>query len=360
MSDQSARLSLPYIMPAQAQKHVTHNEAVEQLDILVQLTVEAVDGVTPPPAPLEGEAHALGSGASGDWTDHDGDIAVFSNGAWRFVAPQVGWRLFARDVDDLRVWNGTEWGALPQNTDDLNGVGIRTTHDATNRLSVVSKATLLSHDGNGHQLKINKATPTDTGSVLFQSNWSGRAEMGLAGEDDFSFKTSADGANWNTGLRLSATDATLTMPNPIAPAGIHLGGAAPENHLSIYETRSYTPNLIDQSGNSVPLSPVAVEWIRVGSMATFYYGPILDIDTTGLVPSDILALDLPVMPGAFSFGFLELAGPVARPGPFQWTVKPGLAQARTRCTGSAMELTISDFTSGATSIVGGTLSVYVA
>lgn len=48
MSDQSPRLSLPFILPAQAQKHVTHNEAIELLDLIVQLTLLSVSQVTPP------------------------------------------------------------------------------------------------------------------------------------------------------------------------------------------------------------------------------------------------------------------------------------------------------------------------
>ena len=40
MSQSSARLTLPFIQAAQAQKHVTHNEAVRALDMLVQLSFE--------------------------------------------------------------------------------------------------------------------------------------------------------------------------------------------------------------------------------------------------------------------------------------------------------------------------------
>ncbi len=54
--------------------------------------------------------------------------------------------------------------------------------------------------GAGHQLKINKAAAADTASLLFQSNWSGRAEMGLAGNDAFSIKVSGDGASFVTAL----------------------------------------------------------------------------------------------------------------------------------------------------------------
>lgn len=33
--DQTSHLKLPYIAPSQAQKHVTHNEAIGALDALV-------------------------------------------------------------------------------------------------------------------------------------------------------------------------------------------------------------------------------------------------------------------------------------------------------------------------------------
>ena len=58
MSDTSNRLALPLIAPSQAQKHVTHNEALALLDILVQLAVEEVQATTPPSAPQEGQVWA--------------------------------------------------------------------------------------------------------------------------------------------------------------------------------------------------------------------------------------------------------------------------------------------------------------
>ena len=41
MSDSTTNLLLPYLMAAQAQKHVTHNEALRLLDGLVQLLVKS-------------------------------------------------------------------------------------------------------------------------------------------------------------------------------------------------------------------------------------------------------------------------------------------------------------------------------
>ncbi len=77
--------------------------------------------------------------------------------------------------------------------------------DATNRLSINAPASLFNHAGAGHQVKVNKAAATDTGSFLFQTGFSGRAEFGLAGSDDFQIKVSGDGATWFNALQLERT-----------------------------------------------------------------------------------------------------------------------------------------------------------
>lgn len=79
------------------------------------------------------------------------------------------------------------------------------TADATNRFSINAPASLFNHAGAGHQVKLNKAAATDTGSFLFQTGFSGRAEFGLTGSDDFQVKVSADGATWFNALQLERT-----------------------------------------------------------------------------------------------------------------------------------------------------------
>jgi hypothetical protein len=118
-----------------------------------------------------------------------------------------------RDIAELQVLNSGVWvtkGAAfePQN---VAMVGVNTTADATNRLSVSSDATLLNNVGAGHQLKINKAGVSDTASLLYQSGWSGRAEMGLSGGDDFSIKVSADGATWATAIGIDGADGRVRI-----------------------------------------------------------------------------------------------------------------------------------------------------
>ncbi|MEM9550545.1 MAG: pyocin knob domain-containing protein, partial [Pseudomonadota bacterium] len=93
--------------------------------------------------------------------------------------------------------------------DGLSSLGIGTTTDATNRLAVRSPATLLSHDGADHQLKINKANESDTASLLFQSDFTGQAEIGLAGQRDLSVKVSPDGASWTEAMVVDAASGAL-------------------------------------------------------------------------------------------------------------------------------------------------------
>lgn len=81
--------------------------------------------------------------------------------------------------------------------------------DPTNRLSINAPASLFNHAGAGHQVKVNKAAATDTGSFLFQTGFSGRAEFGLTGSDDFQIKVSADGSTWFNALQLERTSGRL-------------------------------------------------------------------------------------------------------------------------------------------------------
>lgn len=208
MTDVSSLLALPYLKPAQAQKHVTHNEALRLLDVLVQLTVTGFGTTTPPALPVTGEIHAIGPGATGDWDGHDNELAARIDEAWIFMVPQQGWRAYGHDDGTLRVWDGSDWAPAfsefsESDLQNVSGVGINTSSDSTNRLALEAPATLLSHDGDDHRLKINKAATGDTASLLFQSNWSGRAEIGPIGGDDFLFKVSPDGSSWTSALALT-------------------------------------------------------------------------------------------------------------------------------------------------------------
>ncbi|WP_164870941.1 DUF2793 domain-containing protein [Mesobaculum littorinae] len=211
MTDHTARLGLPVILPSQAQKHVTHNEALQMLDTIAQLVLTRVNSETPPEQPASGEIHALGPAPTGAWAGHSGSLAQWDGAGWIFIVPAEGWRAWDLTAGAPVVFRGGAWGAMPLDLDNLPGVGVGAAADAANRLAVSSDAVLLSHAGGGHQLKINKAGAGETGSLLYQSNWTGHAEMGLTGDNDFHLKVSPDGMTWSEALRADRESGALSV-----------------------------------------------------------------------------------------------------------------------------------------------------
>lgn len=205
----TSNLSLPYILAAQAQKHVTHNEALRALDAIVQLAVLDRDLAAPPATPADGSRYIVATSPSGAWTGHTNEIAAYQDGAWAFYVPQEGWIAWLSDENGAAVFDGVAWtslasggGGVSLNPATGGLVGINATADSTNRLSLSSPASLFNHDGGGHQQKINKSAAGQTASQLYQTAFSGRAEIGLTGDDDFHFKVSGDGATWHDALVL--------------------------------------------------------------------------------------------------------------------------------------------------------------
>lgn len=364
---ESPNLALPWLAAAQAQKHVTVNEALRRLDALVQISVESAALATPPAAPAEGQRWIVGTAPTEAWIGAAGRIASWADGAWTFFTPLDGWIAWDRATAVLLVWSAasgswvplvsgsfpddrftlldnldptkkvqfqlaglatgtTRTLALPNADTTLAGLGLAQTFtgattfsgtftasgattalgtstatstaslgsgatangntktvnigtagvagsttnvtigsglagalgtltinsptvtfassvsaiamasanvsalalglggataDATNRLSLNAPSSLFNHAGAGHQLKLNKATASDTGSLLFQTGFSGRAEIGLTGSDDLQVKVSSDGATWFNALQLDRASGRLRLF-----AGLQLAPAA--------------------------------------------------------------------------------------------------------------------------------------
>ena len=216
----SPNLKLPYLAPAQAQKHVIVNEALRQLDALVQLSVISLTD-TPPATPENGDRYIVGDAPSGDFIGKPAQLAAYQDGAWAFLVPQIGWRAYVQDAAALYIFDGSAWQANssggPGASEAALRFGINTTADDTNRLAVKSPASLLDNDGAGHQLKINKSAMADTASLLFQSGYTGHAEMGLTGGDDFHIKTSPDGGQFRDSLIASAASGGISTPHGLNP-----------------------------------------------------------------------------------------------------------------------------------------------
>lgn len=107
----TAQLDLPLVLPAQAQKHVTVNEALARLDAVAQLRLVSAEVASPPGDAQDGAAWLVPAGAGGDWAGHEGKVAVRSNGGWVFVSPKAGWRAWDAGAGAYRTCYGAGWVA---------------------------------------------------------------------------------------------------------------------------------------------------------------------------------------------------------------------------------------------------------
>ena len=107
--EETPNLALPYILPSQAQKHVTHNEALRRLDALVHLAVVSRGSGAPPALPGEGDRYIVGHIATAGWSGHESEIAAWQDGAWVFYAPQPGWIAVVLDEEAVCFWDGADW-----------------------------------------------------------------------------------------------------------------------------------------------------------------------------------------------------------------------------------------------------------
>lgn len=240
----TARLSLPYIAPLQAQKQVTYNEAMAVLDQLVQPAVLSRTTAAPPGSPDEGDAYIVAPAGTGVWSGKDGKFAIWADGGWHFRAPADGWLAYVADTSELAVFASGAWAAFGiEGGTAQEKFGINVAADLTNRLSVAADATLLSHDGDDHRLKLNKAAAGDTASLLLQDGFSGRAEIGLTGDDALRVKVSPDGSSWVTALRVDQANGKVELPVGQLAFPATQNPSADANTLDDYEEGIWTPAL---------------------------------------------------------------------------------------------------------------------
>ena len=218
--DTTPRHGLPFVIADQAQKHVTVNEGLRALDALVQLSVRSRVVAAQPGAPEEGEGYILPTGATGAaWEAmREGGVAVFQDGAWALFGPRTGMTAYIEDEAAHAVWDGAAWQLTATGGSGAQEAaprfGVNATADDTNRLSVRSDAVLHSHEAGGSVRHVlNKAAPADTASFVFQTGFSGRAEIGLTGDDDFAFKVSDDGATFREAITIDRATGEVSLPN---------------------------------------------------------------------------------------------------------------------------------------------------
>jgi hypothetical protein len=302
MSD-TTRLALPRLDAAQAQKHVTHNEALGLLDVLVHLSLSARNVAAPPAAPVEGARCIVGATPTGAFAGQAGKVAAFDDGAWRFLTPKKGWCAFVESESRLVVFDGAGWTLLAVDiaeAQNLRRLGVGAMADANTpllaRLNAAAFTALRVADGGSGDLRVtlDKQQASSIVSHLYQSNWSGRAETGLIGDDAYRIKVSADGASWKEALTVDSVTGRVVFPN----------GATDLMAAAVATTGTPAAYLLN-APLSGPLPDGALVWMvpHVPNATALNVDPTLQIDRIDATPLPLRAFDgTPLSQGALEAG----------------------------------------------------------
>lgn len=105
--------SMPLLVTAQAQKEITHNEALILIDALLRGTI--LDGPldVPPADPMAGDCWIVGDDPEGAWVAAARHLAICTEGGWRFITPAIKMKI-CRLVDGaMLAFDGSQWQLPP-------------------------------------------------------------------------------------------------------------------------------------------------------------------------------------------------------------------------------------------------------
>lgn len=162
---------------------------------------------------------------TGEFAGHACKVAAFDDGAWRLLAPRKGWRAFVESESRIVVFDGSAWGPLAidlTEAQNLRLLGVGATADSNTPLLVklngaAFTALRVADAGSGDlRVKFDKEQASATASQIYQTNWSGRAETGLMGDDRYRIKVSPDGASWKEALNVDPATGRVFFPNGVS------------------------------------------------------------------------------------------------------------------------------------------------
>lgn len=102
------RLVLPYLVTGQAQKEITHNDALNDVDSLAQISVINRTTATPPTTPSEGDSYIVAASPTGAWAGNTDAIASYYSG-WRIKPAKAGWIAYVQAENVFYVFDGSSW-----------------------------------------------------------------------------------------------------------------------------------------------------------------------------------------------------------------------------------------------------------
>jgi hypothetical protein len=217
MSDTSTHLGLPYLLAAQAQKHVTHNEALRLLDAMVQLSVLDRTRTTPPASPADGDRHLVASGATGIWAGWDLNVAFWVDGVWMRLVPRPGWLVWVAAEQVFVVWNGSAWEpvGVPQDVSDAIFSLVNDTDPTKKALFSLSGITTgttrtFTLPNTSSELAILAGTQTFTGNKTFSGTLTASGTVTVSAASA-SIGTATTTATYGMGTGATTTGVTKTL-----------------------------------------------------------------------------------------------------------------------------------------------------
>jgi len=218
MSQTSAILGLPYIQAAQAQKHVTHNEALQALDVLVQLSVIDDRLSTPPTTPEATDRYIVAAGATDAWAGRDGQIVVYEGTQWVPVAPQAGWRAWIETAGTWAVFDGGAWARPLEQLAHVSRFGLNASATEATPFVVRGPGGLwdsmpTAQGGSGSTIQsINRENSTLDCGLSFQTGYTSHGLFGFFGSDQLRLTTSADGIQFQDAFRVDPQTGIAAQP----------------------------------------------------------------------------------------------------------------------------------------------------
>lgn len=103
------RWGWPLLDAGQAQKEVTHNEALASVDLLLHAAVVTVGVDTPPAGPTVGQCWIVGGAPTGAWAGRARALAGWTAGGWRFAGPREGQTVWSEADGCAATFSGGQW-----------------------------------------------------------------------------------------------------------------------------------------------------------------------------------------------------------------------------------------------------------
>ncbi|MDT8857791.1 DUF2793 domain-containing protein [Paracoccaceae bacterium Fryx2] len=217
MSDITTHLLLPYILASQAQKHVTHNEALRLLDAMVQLSVLDRTRTAPPASPTDGDRHIVASGATGLWSGWDLNVAFWVDGVWMRLAPRPGWLAWIAAEQAFVVWNSSGWDLVGEPVDVSDAIfslvnDVDPTKKALFSLSGITTGTTRTFTlpNTSSELAILAGTQTFTGNKTFSGTLTASGTVTVSAASA-SIGTATTTATYGMGTGATTSGVTKTV-----------------------------------------------------------------------------------------------------------------------------------------------------